>query len=123
MKKTFFLVLLSIFSIESIIEASTNGRHYVGHATLIGLNDGIYLQFTKPILVDTLLRDSKGYYYTNSNIVHMPKGIFSFFHSNKKNKRKKSYHCYCLVCKPITFFTNQCRFVKHMDQKTHFSLR
>ena len=121
LSKIFTLIFVA-FAFSGLLEAkSSSSKHYVGHATLFGMKEGIYVKFKNPILVKTLQKDSKGYFYTNSDQVFMPKGLFSWLHKNKK-KKNRVYKCFCLVCKPTTFFTKQDEFMKHMNEDYHFSL-
>lgn len=121
MKKLLLLIFL-LMPISILLQAQSSSKHYVGHTTLFGLKDGIYVKSTHPVMVSTLKRDSKGYFYTSDMEIFMAKGFFSFLH-RKKKKSTPEYHCYCLVCHPTTFFHDQSEFVKHMNIATHINLK
>jgi len=120
--KYLLLMLLSAcffaFPVEAKAEAK---RHYVGHSTLYGMTEGIYVKTRHPVLVMELQKDSKGYYWTKSDEIGMPKGLFSWLAFWKNKKQHKPMHkCYCLICKPTTFFDKQGKFISHMDSGKHF---
>jgi hypothetical protein len=119
--KILFPAMLCLLALCMASENSKT-KHFVGHATLYGMREGIYVHFDHPILVSTLHKDSKGrYYYTNADRYFMPKGLFSWLH--KKNKKHyRPYECFCLMCKPTTFFDKQDDFMEHLKTDVHANL-
>jgi hypothetical protein len=115
MKYLLAMVLLCSFGLEA---KAAEAKKYTKNVTLVGLEEGIMIHTRKrPVIVKGLHSDSKGWYYSQKDVLFIPKGFMGIF-GHKKKKHEKHY-CYCIVCQPTTMYEDQGVFVGHMKAKVH----